>query len=97
MEVVFFYTSGMIEQKLHTHTYDIEGIFVEVDLRRTKWPVFPTYQPPSQIDEYFLGEVRKSLHKYSQTYSKFVLIGDFNAEESEPVLAQLLHVIMQLK
>ena len=35
--------------------------------------------------------VVKSLGKYSRIYSKFLLIGDFNAEESEPVLAQFLH------
>ena len=39
----------------------------------------------------FFGEAGISLEKYSQIYSKFVLIGDFNVEESEPVLAQFLH------
>ena len=74
----------MIEKK-------IEGIFVEVNLRKTKLLLFGIYHPPSQVDEYFFGKVGKSLDKYSQIYSKFLLIGDFNAEESEPVLAQFLH------
>ena len=39
----------------------------------------------------FFGEVGKSLDKYSQIYSKLLLIGDFNEEESESVLAQSLH------
>ena len=39
----------------------------------------------------FFGEVGKSLHKYSQIYSKLFLICDFNEEESESVLAQSLH------
>ena len=49
------------------------------------------FHPPSQVDIYFFGEVGKSLDRYSQIYSKFLLISDFNAEESEPVLAQFFH------
>ena len=39
----------------------------------------------------FFGEEGKRLDKYSQIYSKLLLIGDFNDEESESVLAQSLH------
>ena len=80
------------ELKLHRHPSDNEGIFVEVNLRKTKWLLFATYSTPSQVDElffFFFGEVGKSLDKYSQIYSKFLLTGDFNAEASEPVLARI--------
>ena len=53
--------------------------------------LFATYHPPSQGHKYFFGEVEKSLDRYSQIYSKFLLIGDFNGEESEPVPAQFFH------
>ena len=53
--------------------------------------LFATYHPPSQVDECFFGEVAKSPDKYSQLYSKFLLVGDFNADESEPVLAPSVH------
>ena len=33
----------------------------------------------------------KALDKYSQHYDKFMLVGDFNAEESEPCLSQFLY------
>ena len=75
------------ELKLHRHPHDTEGIFAEDNLRKTEKLIFATYHPSF----YFFGEVGKSLDKYSQTYSKFLLIGDFNAEEPEPVLPQLLH------
>ena len=45
---------------------------------------------------YFFNEVGKSLDKYSQLYSNYLLIGDINAEESEPVLAKSYTVIIQL-
>ena len=53
--------------------------------------LFATCHPPSQVDECFFGEVAKSPDKYSQLYSKFLLVGDFNADESEPVLAPSVH------
>ena len=31
------------------------------------------------------------LDKYSKQYDKFMLVGDFNAEESEPCLSQFLY------
>ena len=31
------------------------------------------------------------LYKYSKNYEKFLLVGDFNAEESEPCLSQFLY------
>ena len=37
------------------------------------------------------NEVGKNLNEYSQIYDKFLLTGDFHAEESEPVLVQFLH------
>ena len=41
-------------KELHRHTFseNIEGIFVEINLRKTKWLIFGTYHPPSQNDEY---------------------------------------------
>ena len=41
------------ELKLHRHPSDNEGIFVEVNLRKTKWLLFATYPTPSQVDELF--------------------------------------------
>ena len=32
---------------LHKHPQDIEGIFVEVNLRKTKWLLFATYHAPT--------------------------------------------------
>ena len=42
------------ELKLYSHPHDIEGIFGEVSLRKAKWLLFPTYHPPSQVDQHLL-------------------------------------------
>ena len=80
------------ELKVHRHPLNIEGIFIEFNLRKNKWLLFVTYCPPSQVDEYLFDEVGKNLDRYSQIYSKFLLIAYFNAEESEPVLVQFLYI-----
>ena len=54
----------------HTLTSDIEGIFVEINLRKVKWLLFGTYHPPSQNDEYYFENVAKALDLYSDKYDK---------------------------
>ena len=49
------------------------------------------YHPSSQSDQYFFENNGKALDKYSKQCDKFILVGDFNAEESEPCLLQFLY------
>ena len=49
------------------------------------------YHPPSQSDQYFFETIGKVLEKYSKYYDKFMLVGDFNVEESEPCPSQSLY------
>ena len=51
--------------------------------------LFATYHPPSQCDKYLLDYLSRSSDITSALY-KSVLIGDFNAEESEDTLAFFL-------
>ena len=75
----------------HTFPSDIEGIFVEINLRKTKWLLFGSYHPPSQQDKYYFDCVSKSLDIYHDLYDKFLLIGDFNAEDGETCVSSFLH------
>ena len=52
--------------------------------------IYSVYDPPSLIDDYYFYELRNSVDLYPSIYDKFVLIGDFNAEESESWLTQFL-------
>ena len=69
----------------HKLPHDIEGIFVELNLRKKKWLLFGSYHPSSQSDEFF-HQVKKGLDMYSKFYERYMLMGEFNAEESEPYL-----------
>ena len=79
------------ELKKYTFPGDIEGIFVEINLRKVKWLLFGSYHPPSQSDNYYFDNVTNALDLYCQTYDKLLLIGDFNAEDSEPCLSRFLY------
>ena len=70
--------------------HDIEGIFVELNLRKKKWLLFGSHHPLSQSDEYLFHQVKRGFGMYSKCYERYMLIGDFNAEESEPCLPQFL-------
>ena len=68
----------------------IEGIFVEISLRKAKWLLFGGYRPPRQQAEYFLKHVNYALDTYRQILDKFLLAGDFNIEETDPVMSEFL-------
>ena len=69
---------------------DIEGLFVEINFRKSKWFIFGTYHPPSQSDQYYFDCLDKALDNYS-SYEKFIPTGDFNAQQSECVFDLFLY------
>ena len=90
---VMIFASEDIPCKLvskHTLLDDIEGMIIEINLRKTKWLVLGTYHPPNQPDDYFFKAVGNALDQYLKTYEKFLLLGDFNAEDTEPILSEFL-------
>ena len=62
---------------------DIEGLFIEINLRKSKWLIFGSYHPPSQPDEFYFDSIGRALDDYNAMYDKILLAGDFNAEEHE--------------
>ena len=75
------------ELKIHNIPEDIESTFIKTNVIKTKWLFWGYYDLPSQSDQYFFKKIGKELDKYSKHYNKFMLVGDFNAEESKPCLS----------
>ena len=69
----------------------IEGMFIEINLRKIKWLLFGTYHRPRQNDLYYFDKVSNALDTYSNVYDKFLLAGDFNCLENERTLADFLY------
>ena len=90
---IFIYIREDIpSKKLDKHTFpnDIEGIFIEINLRKTKWLIFGSYHPPGQSDDYYFHNVGRALDIYNENYDKFLLVGDFNSEHTESSLSSFL-------
>ena len=93
---VMIYVREDIPSKLlnkHNFTVPIEGLFIEVNLRKTKLLFFGSYRSDHpefgvSTEEYF-NQVCLALDKYS-TYDKFLLAGDFNTEETNEVLSDFV-------
>ena len=83
--ILIYVREGIPNRLLNLHTFpsDIEGLFVEINLRKTKWLLCGCYHPPSQNDKYFFDNLGIALDNYSDKYDKFLLTGDFNAQVGE--------------
>ena len=93
---VLIYVREDIPSKLlkkHNFTQYVEGMFVEINLRKTKLLLFGGYRSEhlqyglSKTD--FLEQVRFGLDKYS-SYEKVLLAGDFNMDSEEEILEEFL-------
>ena len=77
----------------HNFTANIEGLFIEINLRKTKLLLFGTYHSTHPIygtnDENYFKEVGQALDIYCN-YEIFLLAGDFNIEENENCLNDFL-------
>lgn len=62
---VRWYSQLTIKHKLPE---DIKSVFVEVNLRKTKWLILGAHRPLCQSVEYFFKHVRFALDTYRQTY-----------------------------
>ena len=77
----------------HNFTKYVEGMFVEINLRKTKLLLFGGYR--SEHPEYglskndFLEQLQFGLDKYSG-YEKVLVLGDFNIDDKEEILEEFL-------
>ena len=78
----------------HNFTKPIEGLFVEINLRKTKLLLFGGYRSEhvehGTCAKTFFHEISLALDRYS-TYEKILLAGDFNIKETNPVLEDFLY------
>ena len=77
----------------HTFTKNVEGMFIEINLRKTKLLFFGGYRSDHKdfglSKEDFLEQLTFALDKYS-TYERILLAGDFNIDKEEEILQDFL-------
>ena len=92
---LFIYVREDIPSKqLNNHSFSegIEGIFVELNLRKTKWLILGTYHTPSQNDKFYFDDVGRALEIYNNKYDQILLAGGFNAVVHKTVLNNFLEL-----
>ena len=90
--IMIYVRDDIPSKQLNRHDFpsDIEGIFIELNFKKVKWLLLGTYHPPNASDSYYFEKLSNSLDLYIDTYDKFVLTGDFNAEENEIDVSEFL-------
>ena len=84
---IMIYIRDDIPSKLltkHVFPDNIEGLFVELNFRKSKWLLIGAYHPLSQSDNYFFEHLDKALDIYSN-YENFYL---------QEISAQKLHSLL---
>ena len=93
--VIIYVKESIPSKKLNKHNFskNIEGLFVEINLRKRKLLFFGGYR--SNHEKYgtkvkdFFHELTLSLDTY-KTYDQFLVVGDFNTEMSNKHMADFL-------
>ena len=70
---------------------DIECLFIEMNIRKTKWLIVGCYHPPSRNDNCFFHNLSKASDSLNSNYEKFLLVGDFNSEDHETEITNFLN------
>ena len=90
--IIVFVRNDMPCKKLDVRIpEDIKALFLEINLRHTKWLFCGCYHPPSQNDAYFYQNLSNCLDLFSNKHTNFFLAGDFTSEETETVLSEFLN------
>ena len=64
------------------------GIFLEINLRKSKWLLFGGYNYNKGNIDTFLGNVGPILDRYMTTLGHFLLLGEFNSEMDEASMVE---------
>ena len=65
----------------------MEGFYVEINLRKTKWLLCCSYNPNRCKIDFHLENLNRSLALYLSHYDNFIIIGDFNVEANDSAIS----------
>ena len=75
----------------------LQVISLEINLKQRKLLVVSIYQPPDQNLHYFLSSITGLLDHYLKPYEDFVIMGNFNANESNSAMKTFLNQRIRVK
>ena len=66
------------EIKSHKLPKNVEGILVEITMRRNKWLILGGYNPNKDNISYYLSHISKEIDKLLGNYENILMLDDFN-------------------
>ena len=72
---------------LSVENHAMEGFYVEINLRKTKWLLCCSYNPNRWKIDFHLENLNRSLALYSSHCENFIIIGNFNVEANDSAIS----------
>ena len=89
---ILLYIRDDIPSKLTESKMTIEGLFVEINLRKKKWLLCCSYNPKKSLISNHLREIGNNLDLLSSKFDNYLLMGDFNLEPNEPAISDFCEI-----
>jgi len=67
------------EIELQSNPEDLETLFIEINIRKTKWLLIAGYNPKKENISYFLNHVGVEIDKLLVNYGNIFMLGDLNS------------------
>ena len=77
--IILFLWEDVPAKLIVSETPPVEGLYVEVKLRKQSWLISCSYNPNKSMICQHIKALRKNMDLHSSTYENFVFLGDFNA------------------
>ena len=92
--VMFFIRDDLASKEIETYNLpdNVEGLFLEMIIRKSKWLVFGGYNPHKEKAPDFLKHVSKELDALLPKYENLLLLGDFNVTIEEKPLEDFCEI-----
>ena len=81
--IMLFVTEDIPCKLLSIENHLMEGFYVEINLRKTKWLLCCSYNPNRCKIDFHLENLNRSLALYSSHYENFIILGDFNVKAND--------------
>ena len=78
--------SKLINSSCNDHNKEYS--FVELNLRKQKWPIICNYNLDKTMVKEYLEYISKEIDSLSSKYDNFLLLGDFNSQPTQKVSAK---------
>ena len=85
--IVLFVREDIPCKLLSVENHPMEAFYAEINLQKTKWFLYCSYNPYRCKIDFHLENLNRSLALYSSHYENFIIIGDFNVAANDSAIS----------